>query len=87
MTSPSTNRSMGPEPSTPVAQILLQPVLLQQFAAKVGALRETLDDDTIRAEACEALDVLIESAPTTLKRAMVRQQKWWQTSRILRRMP
>ena len=45
----------------PVAQIMPQPVLQLRFAAEVGAQRETLDDDTVRAEACEVLDPSIES--------------------------
>ena len=45
----------------PVAQIVPHPVLVQKFGEKIGALRETLNDETIRTEAAELMDNLIES--------------------------
>ena len=45
----------------PLAQIVPHPVLVQKFGEKIGALRETLNDETIRTEAAELMDNLIES--------------------------
>lgn len=43
------------------ATILPHPALLRLFEEKVGQLRETLSDETVRGEAAEVLSSLIES--------------------------
>jgi site-specific DNA recombinase len=45
----------------PTAQILPHPELVRRFTQKVGVLRDTLDEETIRTEASELMDRLIES--------------------------
>ena len=45
----------------PLAQIVPHPVLVQKFGDKIGALRETLNDDAVRTEAAELIVKLIES--------------------------
>ena len=45
----------------PLAQIVPHPVLVQKFGDKIGALRETLNDDAVRTEAAELIGKLIES--------------------------
>jgi site-specific DNA recombinase len=45
----------------PSATVLPHPALLQLFDEKVGRLRETLDNETVRGEAAEILSTLIES--------------------------
>jgi hypothetical protein len=40
---------------------LPHPELAQQYTQKIGALRETLNDESIRTEAAELMDRLIES--------------------------
>ncbi|EZP65172.1 Recombinase [Sphingomonas paucimobilis] len=47
-------------PPQPVAQILPHPVLMETFARKIAALRETLDDEAVRNEAAALMDQLIE---------------------------
>ncbi len=42
-------------------QIVPHPELLQKFREKIGALRDTLNDESIRTEAAELMDRLIES--------------------------
>lgn len=48
-------------PTKPIAQIVPHPELLQKFKEKIGALRDTLNDERIRTEAAELMDRLIES--------------------------
>lgn len=48
-------------PAKPIAQIVPHPELLQKFKEKIGALRDTLNDERIRTEAAELMDRLIES--------------------------
>ena len=55
------NRLTRSAPAQPMAQIVPSPVLVQKFGEKIGALRETLNDDTVRTEAAELMDKLIES--------------------------
>ena len=45
----------------PVATVLPHPALLRLFQQKVGALRDALDQETVRSEAAEILSTLIES--------------------------
>jgi hypothetical protein len=45
----------------PIAKIVPHPVLMEMFNAKIAALRESLDDNAIQAEACSVMDQLIES--------------------------
>ena len=47
--------------SKPVASILPHPALLRLFEQKIGALREALNQQTVRGEAAEILSMLIES--------------------------
>lgn len=55
------SRLVRSAPAKAVAQILPHPVLVRKFGEKIGALRETLNDDSIRTEAAELMDQLIES--------------------------
>ncbi|MBD8552809.1 MULTISPECIES: recombinase family protein [unclassified Sphingomonas] len=47
--------------SKPTAILLPHPVLVEQFRSKVAALRQSLDDASIRTEAAAVLSTLIES--------------------------
>ena len=55
------NRLTRSAPAQPIAQIVPHPVLVQKFGEKIGALRETLGEETIRTEAAELMSRLIES--------------------------
>ena len=45
----------------PIATLLPHPVLMERFRSKVVALRQSLDDASIRTEAAAVLSTLIES--------------------------
>ena len=48
-------------PTTPMAKVIPHPELLRKFEEKIGTLRETLNDESIRTKAAELMGQLIES--------------------------
>ena len=50
------------------AEILPHPTLLKHFEEKVASLRASLNDETIRSEASDVIDVLIDSVTIYRKR-------------------
>lgn len=48
-------------PAKPIAQIIPHAELVRKFEAKIGTLRETLNNESIRTKAAKLMDQLIES--------------------------